>query len=387
MKNVGMRLFIAVVLIGGLLFIGFIALIAASLGVGAKFYSPFVQIVTLALIVFVMVGASIAPKLKKLLIAFGIFLLICTVTVVSYEVTMNYHKSIPVVNEQGVNLGAYRPFGENTLAVRLDEKSTLKIESDIPIMDGATALYPLYSAFAQATYPEKVYKIDDSEVQCNTTTEAYDNLFSGRVDVIFVAQPSKEQMEVAKAANLDLQLTPIGKEAFVFFVNTKNPVSEITTEQIQSIYSGKITNWKEIGGNNESIRAFQRPDNSGSQTMLQKLMDGKNLMTPPKEDVVEGMGGIIEQTASYRNYKNAIGYSFLFFATQMVKDDKIKLLKVDGVYPDRDTIKSKKYPLSADFYAVTVGKKRSPNVERLIEWILSPQGQYIVEKTGYTPLN
>lgn len=387
MKNVGTRLFIAVILIGGLLFAGLIALITASFGVGAKFYSPFIQIVTLALIVFVIVGACIAPKLKKLLIVLGVFLLICTVTVVSHEVTRNYHNSIAVVNEQGVNLGLYRPFGENTLAVKLDEKSNLRIESDIPIMDGATALYPLYSAFAQATYPEKLYKTDDSEVQCNTTTKAYDNLFSGRVDVIFVAQPSKQQLEVAKAANLDLQLTPIGKEAFVFFVNSKNPVSEITTEQIQSIYSGKITNWKEIGGKNESIRAFQRPDNSGSQTMLQRLMDGKNLMTPPKEDVVKSMGGIIEQTASYRNYKNAIGYSFLFFATQMVKDDKIKLLKVDGVYPDRDTIKSKKYPLSADFYAVTVGKKRSPNVKRLIEWILSPQGQYIVEKTGYTPLN
>ncbi|OPZ84924.1 MAG: Phosphate-binding protein PstS 1 precursor [Firmicutes bacterium ADurb.Bin419] len=387
MNNIGARILIAVVLIGGLSYFGFISIIVASLMGEGKFYVPFCLTVTLGLIIFVMVGASIAPKLKKLLIVFGVFLLICTVTVVTYEVNRNYHKSIPVVNEQGVDLNAYRPFEENTLAVKLNEKSTLKIESDIPTIDGATALYPLYSAFAQATFPEKEYEVYDSEVQCNTTTRAYDNLFSGMVDIIFVAQPSKEQMEIAKASNLELQLTPIGKEAFVFFVNSNNPVSEITTEQIQSIYSGKITNWKEVGGKNEKIRAFQRPDNSGSQTMLQKLMDGKNLMTPPKEDVVKTMGGIIEQTASYRNYKNAIGYSFLFFATQMVKDDKIKLLTVDGVYPDRDTIKSEKYPLSTDIYAVTVGKNRSPNVERLIEWILSPQGQYIVEKTGYTPLN
>jgi phosphate transport system substrate-binding protein len=385
-KDIGVRVIIAVVLTCGLIFAGFIALVVASFGGGAKFYSPFVIVVTLALILFEIVGAILAPKLKKLLIAFFAFLLVCAITVTGYEMNMNYHRSIPVVNEQGVNLNIYKPFWENTEAVKLNEKSNLKIESDIPIMDGATALYPLYSAFAQAVYPEKEYDFYKSEVLCNSTTRAYENLFSGEADVIFAAQPSKEQIEMAKASNLELELTPIGREAFVFFVNSKNSVSELTTEQIQKIYSKKITNWKDVGGKNESIRAFQRPENSGSQTMLQKLMEGKELMTPPKEDVVQSMGGIIEQTASYRNYSNAIGYSFLFFATEMVKDDKIRLLKVDGIYPDRNAIKNKKYPLSADFYAITVGK-RSPNVERLIEWILSPQGQYIVEKTGYTPLN
>ena len=115
-------------------------------------------------------------------------------------------------------------------------------------------------------------------------------------------------------------------------------------------------------------------------------MEGKNLMIPPKEDVVQSMGGIISETASYRNYKNAIGYSFLFFATEMVKNKQIKLLSIDGVFPDRDTIKSKKYPLGTEFYAITAGSK-NPNVEKFIEWILSPQGQYLVEKTGYIPVN
>lgn len=386
MKNAGLRLLVAVILILGLIYGGFIAMFIASFSTGARFYVPFVITVTLALIGFVIVGTSIAPKLKKCMIVFGIFALVCTITVASYEIIMRYHNSIPVVNEQGVNLELYRPFKEGTLAVKLEEESTLKLESDLPIIDGATALYPLYSAFAQATYPEKDYNTYDSEVKCNTTTRAYENLFMGDVDVIFVAQPSKDQMNKAKALNLELQLTPIGKEAFVFFVNFKNPVSEISTEQIQKIYSGEITNWKEIGGKNDKIRAFQRPDNSGSQTMLQKIMEGKNLMTPPKEDVVQGMGGIISQTASYRNYKNAIGYSFLYFSTQMVKDEKIKLLKIDGVYPDRNTIKSNEYPLSTELYAVTLANNKNPNVKRLIDWVLSPQGQYIIEKTGYTPL-
>lgn len=186
---------------------------------------------------------------------------------------------------------------------------------------------------------------------------------------------------LAKSRGVELKLTPIGKEAFVFFVNSRNTVNGLTTAQIQDIYSGKITNWKELGGKNAKIRAFQRPENSGSQTMLQKLMKDKNLMTPPREDVVSGMGGIIERTASYRNYKNAIGYSFLFFATEMIKNNEIKLLEVDGIKPDRDTIASGKYPLASDFYAVTANSD-NPNVDRFIEWILSEQGQYLVEKTG-----
>jgi phosphate transport system substrate-binding protein len=120
--------------------------------------------------------------------------------------------------------------------------------------------------------------------------------------------------------------------------------------------------------------------------MLQKLMEGRDLMTPPEEDVAAGMGDIIRQTASYRNYKNAIGYSFLFFATQMVQNNEIKLLKVDGVLPGRSTIANGEYPLAAEFYAVTADSG-NPNIERFIEWILSAQGQYLVEKTGYTPIN
>ncbi len=386
MKNSGLRWVIAVLLTCGLLFVGFICWILSAFAAGTKFYTPFVVIVTFAVIIFEITGVFMAPKLKKLVISFCVFLLICTVTVTAFELNRSYYRSLPVVSEQGVNLNIYKPFEEHTEAVKLNEKTNLKIVTNIPIMDGATALYPLYSAFAQAVYPKKEYDIYRSEVMCNTTPDAYNNLIVGEADVIFVAQPSKEQRENAKKFNVELELTPIGREAFVFFVNSNNPVSGLTTQQIQDIYSGKITNWKEVGGNNESIRAFQRPENSGSQTMLQKLMEGKELMIPPKEDVVQSMGGIIEQTANYRNYKNAIGYSFLFFATEMVKNDEIKLLKVDGIYPDSNTIKNKQYPLAADFYAVTTGEK-GPEVESLIEWILSPQGQYIVEKTGYTPLN
>ena len=220
---------------------------------------------------------------------------------------------------------------------------------------------------------------------CNKTIDAYKNLINGDVDLIFCARPSTQQLEEANNKGVELRLIPIGREAFVFFVNRKNRVEGLTTQQIQDIYSGVTTNWKDLGGRNEKIKGFQRPEGSGSQTMLQKLMEGKKLVTPPKEDIAGGMGDIITKTADYRNFRNAIGYSFLFYATQMVSNDQIRLLKVDGVYPDRTTIKNGEYPLASDFYAV-VADSKNPNIEKFIIWILSPQGQSLVEKTGYTPL-
>lgn len=383
--NIVSKILICIPIAAFLGMIGFIGMVFMSLTGYAKFYAPLVGIVTAGCFILIVIKIFGWLKPKTFRYVFIGFVLICGLAVGGYEANQAYQNSFIKVNEQGVDLEAYRPFASNSKAVKLAEESTLKITSDLPRMDGATALYPLYAAFAQAVYPEKEYPLYNSAVQCSNTVGSYENLIKGEADIVFAARPSKQQLEEAAAAGVELKLTPIGREAFVFFVNARNEVDNLTTAQIQDIYSGKITNWSEVGGKNEKIRAFQRPENSGSQTMLQKLMEGKTLMAPPKEDVVAGMGGIIEQTASYRNYKNAIGYSFRFFATEMVKNNEIRLLKVDGIYPDRASIENKHYPLSAEFYAVTAGRS-NPHLEALIQWILSPQGQSLIDKTGYTPI-
>lgn len=383
--NMWFKVLKCIVSVAGLLFVGFMGMIMAALGDSGKFYTPVVMISTGALIVFVIFWIFKIVKLKVLTIMLIVFLGIFTLVITGYEIHKSYYKSLPTVDEQGVNLQNYKPFKENTKAVKLKEPSKMKIETELPKLDGATALYPLYSSFVQATYPQKEYDTYKSEVMCNNTIGAYKRLINGEVDIIFTARPSKQQVDEAKAKGIEFSLTPIGYEAFVFFVNVKNNINGLTTSQIQDIYSGKITNWKEVGGRNDKIRAFQRLENSGSQTMLQKFMEDKNLMVPPKEDVAKGMGDIINQTASYRNYKNAIGYSFLFFATEMVQNNQIKLLRVNDIYPDKNAVRNKVYPLATEFYAVTADGK-NPNIERFIGWILSQQGQSLVEKTGYISL-
>lgn len=380
------KIFGCLAIVATILFIGFFMMLVTSLSGGGRFY-PFVAMgsaVVLALFVIVRMFVPIRPRVQFRALA-ACFLLI-GLTIAGYEINQAYVNSIPKVSEQDVDLDAYRPFQPGGRLAVLDKPATLALSSDLPKMDGATALYPLYAAFAQAVYPQKQYDRYDSEVMVNTTPTAYENLIDGKVDLIFAAGPSDAQLEAAKEKGVELKLTPIGREAFVFFVNAANPVTGLSSAQIREIYAGKVTNWQQVGGRDEEIRAFQRPENSGSQTMLEKIMAGRTLMKPPQEDVVSGMGGIIAKTSDYRNYQNAIGYSFLYFATEMVRNGDIRLLAIDGVTPDSSTIANKTYPFAAEFYAVTAGSK-NPHVAPLIEWILSPQGQELVEKTGYTPLH
>ena len=310
-----------------------------------------------------------------------------------------YNDSIPVMEDRDSLIYQYEPFAEGTKAVYLEEDSTLKFETPTIDMDGATALYPIYSAFVQAVYPEGRYDIYDykynedegcGQVTCTGTIEAYERLIQGKTDIIFCAAPSQAQLDAAEAAGVQFHMTPIGREAFVFFVHSENPVEGLTVEQIQGIYTGEITNWKELGGKWQKIRPYQRAENSGSQSALLRLMEGLPLMEPEKEDRIAGMGGIITQVASYRNHKNAVGFSFRFYSTEMVENDQIKLLALNGVKPTKETIRSGEYPIASNFYAVTASPIGEPAPEEtnedlraLIDWILSEQGQEIIEKTGY----
>jgi len=331
-------------------------------------------------------------KPKGRAITFGTIGLIIAAVVVTNIAVRNYQNNLPIVSQR-LDLRDYAPFTANTKAVFLEEESTLKLTENLPRLDGATALYPVYAAFVQVVYPERGYfGNNDGIVQCTTTGTAYERLLNGETDIIFVAGASEEHAQFARENGIELILTPIGKEAFVFFVNARNPVNGLTTAQIRDIYSGAITNWRDVGGRLRKILAFQRETNSGSQTAMISFMNGGRLMSPPKDsqNKVQSenpMEGMIAGVADYRNQGNAIGYSFLFFATEMAGNNQIKLLAIDGVEPTRENVANGTYPHADYFYAVSVKDSQNPNVAPFIEWILSEQGQKLIEKTGYTRVN
>lgn len=370
--------------------IGGIASVFASIYIGLiysldYFYSyAFWALCLLALIAAIFAVWEIIGKKYIWIPLISLSAVICIACGV-YAVHRAYIDSIPTVGERSDLLAQYAPYEENTKVAVPDEPSSLTLESDLPLLDGATALYPIYSAFAKAVYPKNVL-LDDSILKCNTTSDAYINILSGEADIIFVGAPSDTQLEYARLCGIELEFTPIGSEAFVFFVNSENPLENISLEDVRKIYSGEITRWSQLGVDGlGNIRAFQREEGSGSQSRFVRLMEGRNIMKPIETEIIDGMAGIIEKTADYKNYKNAIGYSFRFYSSEMVKNDKIRLLSIDGVYPDIENIENGTYPISNNFYAVT-RRDKSENTAKLLEWIQGAQGQSLIEKTGYTPL-
>lgn len=302
-----------------------------------------------------------------------------------------------------IDLKPYYVENENNILAKLDEESTFKVskQEDMPVLDGAEAAYPLYSAFAEACYENideiqtaaKEKKIElydrwsdkrppDAPVQFTNTVEGFKGLISGEVDIFFGAKPSAAQKKMAEEAGKELILTPIGKEAFVFFVSENNPVDTLTSQQVKDIYSGKITNWSAVGGNSESILAFQRPENSGSQTMMQYFMGDTPLKEPLMVEFERSMMGVIHEVAKYQDKTSSIGYSFRYYSSLM-QDKKIKFISLDGVYPDAETIRSGEYPMTTELYAITVKDNDNKNITPFLDWMVGEQGQKLVSDTGY----
>ena len=108
-------------------------------------------------------------------------------------------------------------------------------------------------------------------------------------------------------------------------------------------------------------------------------------MPPLKEEFPCGMGGTVRDVADYRNRRGAIGFSFRYYATELVDAGKIRLLSLDGVPPTPENIASGRYPFVTDSYLVTTTAPRSPDVQRLAAFLTSPSGRSLVSALGYIP--
>jgi len=256
-----------------------------------------------------------------------------------------------------------------------------------PVVDGSTATIPLSEGMVKALLS---YAADEAHeyVHHNTTHYAYENLIAGDCDVILVTPPSEEEYQMMEESGKEFEVELVVKDAFVFLTNSKNPVSDISLENLKKIYKGEITNWKELGGNDEEIIAFQRPDNSGSQTLMYKLLVPKDeIADAPTELRPAGMDDLVDAVSDYDEGINSIGYSVYYYASGMYTNQNSKLISVDGVYPTPETIADGSYPLSDGYYAIYDKElaEDSP-VRQLISWLTSDEGQKIAAQEGYVPL-
>ena len=337
-------------------------------------------------------------KLMPTSIIFAVCAICCVFTYLNspnYKYKNQNHNFEYMMGYSSVDLYDYALYNPNNKLVTVEHGYEL-IDSYMPVLDGAEACFPVYSAIAKALYKDienmeyNYYKSTNDEngriVTFYNTAIGFERLLEGQVDMFFGAKPSNSQLELAKSMNIELEYTAIGKEGFVFFVNEDNPITSLTTQQIKDIYSGKITNWKEVGGKNEKIIAFQRPERSGSQSMMVYFMGDTKLKEPLTYEMEYAMLGIIKQVVEYHNEAGAIGYSFRYYFDGMTEVEGAKMIAVDGVYPTTETIKSGEYPLVTSLYCITDKANTNENVDKVLDFMLNEEGQKIIEETGYVSL-
>ena len=259
-----------------------------------------------------------------------------------------------------------------------------------PITDGSTACIPLIAQIMADTTGMDL-ETAQSCVHTNTTAWAWRNLSlygSGEGDVtkLIIAYEAPESVKEEMSAEGDpLDQKAIGRDALVFIVNEDNPVQSLSLQQIKDIYAGKITNWKEVGGKDLPIVAFQRGEDSGSQTLFQKLLiQGGELMEAPTELAPAEMGGLVDSIAEYNNSANAIGFSVYYYIDQMYSKPGLRLLAVEGVTPSNKTIADQSYPLCNEFYAAVRQDSAAGTPERQVyDWLSTDAGRACIETSGY----
>ncbi len=253
-----------------------------------------------------------------------------------------------------------------------------------PNIDGSTVTIPLSEALAAKLMNMPIEEARQY-VAHNKTHEAYVNLIEGNADLIFVTSPSSEELELAKSSQVKLDVIPIVSEAFVFLNGADNPVTKLTLDEIRKIYTGVITNWKEVGGADLPIKAFQRPVNSGSQTgFLDLVMDGLEPMEAPMGQTIAGMGELIDTVSTYTDEPDGIGYSYYYYTSAMWGNERVKLLQVDGVEPNNKTISSGEYPINTAYYAVLRSDEtKDSDVRKIVSFLLSDEGQTLAQEAGY----
>jgi len=257
-------------------------------------------------------------------------------------------------------------------------------EGDYPRVDGSTATLPLsYRLMEEATgVDEAAAKL---AIRHNKTTESFYALVDGRADLLLVYEPSQDAWDYAEEQGVGLEVQAIGYDAPVFLINDGNPVESLTHEEIVGIYTGEITNWSQVGGDDLDIVAYQRVENSGSQVMMRaQVMQGVEMVDAPKEFRTSEMGELVDAIASYKNTANSIGYSVYYYIDNMYMKSGIKLLKVNGVEPTNATIASGEYPYRQPFYAVIRADAAEDSPARqLFNWLKTPEGRQLVEDAGY----
>jgi len=240
------------------------------------------------------------------------------------------------------------------------------------VINGSTTVLPIAQKAAE------VYMKEHPDVSISVSgTGSGDGikaLIDGTTDIADSSRFIKDS-EITKA--IENGVFPVAHrialDSIVPVVHPKNPVKDLTIEQLKGIYTGGITNWKEVGGEDKEIVVISRDTSSGTYEVWYELVLEKERVTP-KASLLASNGAVV-MAVSTNTY--AIGYIGLGYVNK-----EVKVVKVNGVTPDADTTRSGKYPIARPLFMFTDGWPKGVTLN-FINFIISPSGQKLVEEAKY----
>jgi len=208
-------------------------------------------------------------------------------------------------------------------------------------------------------------------------------LINGGTDICEASRPMKtvEKEQVRARHGKEVQEIPVALDGLAIYVSESNPIQALTEPQLKSIYTGKIVNWRELGGKDAKIVAYGRENSSGTYQFFKEHVLG-NEDFAREVQTLPGTGAIVNAVSKD---PSSIGYGGIAYASgirvvPVRKDDHSEAVK-----PSLATVKSNQYPLSRNLFFYTIGVPLG-DVKAFVDWVLGPEGQKLCEAVGYYPI-
>jgi len=208
-------------------------------------------------------------------------------------------------------------------------------------------------------------------------------LINGGTDICQASRPMKssEVDKLKERFNTKGVEIPVARDGLAIYLNENSKISELTLDQLKGIYTGQITNWKDVGGDDAKIVLYGRENSSGTYVYFKdNVLKGADFAA--RTQTLPGTAAIVNAVAKD---KDGIGYGGAAYA-KGVKYCKVKKDEQSpGYEPTLENVKDGKYPISRYLYWY-LRNKPTGDIKKLVDWILSEQGQQIVSKVGYFPV-
>ena len=267
----------------------------------------------------------------------------------------------------------------------------------LPQMDCSTARIPITEAIYEYFTGEQGY--EGPAPISSRTHGAWMNLADGEADIIFLVAPTEDELDYFAGKGMDIEMKVYGYDGLVFIGNESNPIRTLTSAQIRDIYSGKISNWNQVGGTNADIMVYIRNQDSGSQRLFESLVwdgytmpdfsrmgfsqDEINPTVTQRVDTYYEYGGMDEIVRDVLINQYSIGFNIMSYIDNTFGDSTLKLFAVDGYLPTTENFASGRYPyITTSYVAIRADEPADSPARQLYDWIGSPESERIISENS-----